>query len=328
MERYGIRWLQKGTHEKHLSVLDYKKQERAREIAELDSQVQQKTDEIIKLDIETADRKNEFNDMMNKQARAEADAEQAQETGKMIHRKNEMLLKENSLLIIENENLARECEQLETDKRRLNKIQETLRADNRVLSQEYEKRYSENLQAAQEQEKLRADQQKLAQQNQELCHSNEKLMQKEKRMKQKISHMMRSTEKLERDIRSYDEDKAWQLPETGPFMSAKAYREKSAQPLVEKLKDRVKNLTLQCVQLMDDRKRLREKTEQQGSDIQFYKGRIHEVFQQSQHLQEKADDLERIRQYAGAGQIDELLARVREQERAKYQHKRMHCMER
>lgn len=28
MERYGIEWEQKGTHDKHLSVLDYKKQER------------------------------------------------------------------------------------------------------------------------------------------------------------------------------------------------------------------------------------------------------------------------------------------------------------
>ena len=28
MERYGIEWEHKGTHEKHLSVLDYKKQER------------------------------------------------------------------------------------------------------------------------------------------------------------------------------------------------------------------------------------------------------------------------------------------------------------
>ena len=28
MERYGIEWEHLGTHEKHLSVLDYKKQER------------------------------------------------------------------------------------------------------------------------------------------------------------------------------------------------------------------------------------------------------------------------------------------------------------
>ena len=38
MERYGIEWEQKGTHEKHLSVLDYKKQERAEELDQLGKQ--------------------------------------------------------------------------------------------------------------------------------------------------------------------------------------------------------------------------------------------------------------------------------------------------
>ena len=36
MERYGIEWEQKGTHEKHLSVLDFQKQERAKEVADLE----------------------------------------------------------------------------------------------------------------------------------------------------------------------------------------------------------------------------------------------------------------------------------------------------
>ena len=33
-----MEWLQKGTHEKHLSVLEFEKKERVREVAELDSQ--------------------------------------------------------------------------------------------------------------------------------------------------------------------------------------------------------------------------------------------------------------------------------------------------
>lgn len=39
MERYGIEWEQKGTHEKHLSVLDYKKQEREKEVAKLGAEI-------------------------------------------------------------------------------------------------------------------------------------------------------------------------------------------------------------------------------------------------------------------------------------------------
>ncbi len=37
MERHGIEWEQKGTHEKHLSVLDFEKKERAKEVAALEA---------------------------------------------------------------------------------------------------------------------------------------------------------------------------------------------------------------------------------------------------------------------------------------------------
>lgn len=40
MERYGIGWHKKGTHNKHLSVLDYKKQERAKEVAALEAELE------------------------------------------------------------------------------------------------------------------------------------------------------------------------------------------------------------------------------------------------------------------------------------------------
>ena len=46
MERHGIEWEHMGTHEKHLSVLDYKKQEREKEIAVLDNQLAEKKDEF------------------------------------------------------------------------------------------------------------------------------------------------------------------------------------------------------------------------------------------------------------------------------------------
>ena len=39
MERYGFEWEQKGTHEQHLSVLDYKKQERSKELAEAEEKL-------------------------------------------------------------------------------------------------------------------------------------------------------------------------------------------------------------------------------------------------------------------------------------------------
>ena len=45
MEHHGIQWEQKGTHEKHLTVLDYKKQEREKEVQQLDIKIEQKQTE-------------------------------------------------------------------------------------------------------------------------------------------------------------------------------------------------------------------------------------------------------------------------------------------
>ncbi|MBD8943281.1 MAG: recombinase [Ruminococcaceae bacterium] len=46
MERHGIEWEHKGTHEKHLSVLDYKKQEREKKVTELGVEISKQEDKL------------------------------------------------------------------------------------------------------------------------------------------------------------------------------------------------------------------------------------------------------------------------------------------
>ena len=60
MERYGVEWLQKGTHEKHLSVLEFEKKERAKEVTELDSQKQEITSVVAQLGEEVSVKKQEL----------------------------------------------------------------------------------------------------------------------------------------------------------------------------------------------------------------------------------------------------------------------------
>lgn len=47
--------------------------------------------------------------------------------------------------------------------------------------------------------------------------------------------MVQSKEVMERNMHAYDEDVKWQLAEPGALMSAKAYRDKKALPLVDKV---------------------------------------------------------------------------------------------
>lgn len=46
MKRYGIEWQQLGTKREHLSVYDYKREQRAKEVAELESKIADKKDEF------------------------------------------------------------------------------------------------------------------------------------------------------------------------------------------------------------------------------------------------------------------------------------------
>lgn len=49
MERHGIEWEQLGTHDEHLSVMDYKKVQRAKEVAVLDETISEKQSELQRL---------------------------------------------------------------------------------------------------------------------------------------------------------------------------------------------------------------------------------------------------------------------------------------
>ena len=55
MELHGVEWEQKGTHEKHLSVLEYEKKMRAAEVAELDNLIEQKQSTAKSLDQQIED---------------------------------------------------------------------------------------------------------------------------------------------------------------------------------------------------------------------------------------------------------------------------------
>lgn len=50
MERHGIEWEKLGTHEKHLSVLNYEKKEREKEVARLDVQIEKQFTNLQQLD--------------------------------------------------------------------------------------------------------------------------------------------------------------------------------------------------------------------------------------------------------------------------------------
>ena len=274
MERYGVEWLQKGTHNKHLSVLDYEKQERAKEVAELDSQLAQSEQAL-----QTASK------MVDNQL---ARAEELAEMGDKFQRRNEEIKADNA-----------ELEKTYVD-----------------TKQSYNSLLAKNSQLIFENEDLELEKERRLSGNRELEKQQQKL-QKE------LEAMAGSKVALERNVRAYDEDRQWQLPEPGVVQSAKAYREKVALPLITRLKEIVKSLTIKCVGLMEQVRKLTEKVNQQEDDIAWYKNKIKEQNGTMEHLQEKAEDLERVKQYVGTDKVQGIIDSMKEVERLQAEQNRL-----
>lgn len=152
---------------------------------------------------------------------------------------------------------------------------------------------------------------------------NRELEKQQQKLQKEIEIMVDSKTALERNVRAYDEDKQWQLPEPGVMQSSKAYREKVALPLITRLKELVKSLTIKCVGLMEQVKKLTIKVNQQGEDIAWYKNKIKEQNSTMEHLQEKAEDLERVKQYAGADKVQDIIDSIKEAERLQAEQNRL-----
>lgn len=274
MERFDIKWLQKGTHNKHLSVLDFEKQERAKEVAELDKQIERSETTLHEV-----------------QQLVDSRLDRAEELAGI----SEQLQKKNDELQSEHLELERANSKAKQSNTHLSEKNLILQAENADLDEARKKLQSGNKELEKQQQKLQNE----------------------------IEAMAGSKSRLERNVRAYDEDRQWQLPEAGAFTSAKSYRDNSAKPLVTRLKELVKSLTIKCVNLMEQVRKLTEKVTQQTSDIEWYKGKLREQAGVVEQLQEKAADLECVKRYAGAEKVQGMIDSMKEMERLDREQKRL-----
>ena len=252
MLEHGIEWEKKGTHENHLSVLDFEKKERAKEVAELEQSI--------------SDGKERLSDIQIQHRKAVQETEQIRQKGEAIRQEVSELSETSDLL----------------------KEQATT----------------------------------LAEDKKKLLSDNVKLEKQQKKLQQDIEKMVQSKAVIERNIHAYDEDEKRQLPEPAALMSAKAYKDKKAFPLVEKLKETIKALTIKCVQLAEQGKKLKEKVTRQEQQINRLTDKVMEQSDIIDRLQEKAADLGRLERYFGREQVQSIVERSKALEWAEKENKR------
>ena len=246
MLEHGIEWEKKGTHEKHLSVLDFEKKERAKEVAELEQSI--------------SDEKERLSDIQIQHRKAVQETEQIRQKGEAIRQEVSELSETSDLL----------------------KKQATT----------------------------------LAEDKKKLLSDNVKLEKQQKKLQQDIEKIVQSKAVMERHIHAYDEDEKWQLPELAVLMSAKAYKDKKAFPLVEKLKETIKALIIKCVQLAEQGNKLKEKVTRQEQQISRLTDKVMEQRNKIVRLEEKAADLERLERYFGKEQVQSVVEQSKTLERA------------
>jgi len=105
-------------------------------------------------------------------------------------------------------------------------------------------------------------------------------------------------------------------------MSAKAYRDKKALPFMERWKEVVKNLTIKCVQLAEQGKKLTAKVDGQQKQISRLSDKVMEQNDTIQRLQERVSDLGRLERHLGREQVQSIVERSKALEQAERANKR------
>ena len=228
MLEHGIEWERKGTHEEHLSVLDYKKQERAKEVEALTQQSKQLEDRNHALE--------DANDYLSQQF----------------------------------------CK----------------------ASQEVKDQKAELAKATEETEIAR---------------------QREEQMKRRVKELAPSIKDLEHFAEKYSKDAEKVLPEAGALESAKAYREKRAKPLYEKIITVLRDLYKQFKDLVRKYNRLITLYDDKSEECERLEGRCRRLEDENKQamgrMRTAEHDLSRIRRVLGNPTVDSALNTAERMER-------------
>ena len=114
-ERYGVQWKQLGTHNKHLSVLDFEKQEREKEVENLEKAV--------------SSNKAELSHIIYQQVLAENEMEKIKHENEAVRQETTELSATNDLLREQADGLIENREKLMSDNKALEQHQKKLQQD-------------------------------------------------------------------------------------------------------------------------------------------------------------------------------------------------------
>jgi predicted nuclease with TOPRIM domain len=112
------------------------------------------------------------------------------------------------------------------------------------------------------------------------------------------------------------ENKDWMLPEPTPLMSAKSYKEKKANPLIEKLKSVIRSVVTQYLRLKEAYDKLSDRLWQLQEQVNHLSEGLEKSKLENEQLRNVAKDYGRVRKFFGDEKTDSIVAQVKQQEQA------------
>ncbi len=231
MRQHGVEWEKKGTHEKHLSVLDYEKKERMKEVAELEGR------------------------------RKELQSENAsfQEVGERLQKRLAGLEKE------------------------IHSVQGGM-------------------------EKSR--------------NAAEKARKQAERYQKRMDELAPMVEEMERLAVRFSSDPEQLLPEIGALETGKAYREKKAKPLVQKIVEVLRSVYGAYLDVSRKLDRLQRSYNQTVGESESLARRFHEIRMKNLELQEAAEGFECLQKILGREEVRGMVQMEKQREQAAEERKR------
>lgn len=122
--------------------------------------------------------------------------------------------------------------------------------------------------------------------------------------------------------RMLDTSPEYQLPEPQGFMSAKSYRNKVAEPLMQKLKSLVKTALVRCFEAWDSYYRLNATNSNLHRENEGLRKINEKLAGQNENLRAENKDYKLLRKAFGSKQMDSLLERAKAAQKSKQHEKR------
>jgi len=283
-------------------VLDFEKQERAKEVAQLEVQKQECREAVVKLESEKQEMKAVLQ-VMDKQLCDTMEAvDDLREEIREGNQKAEELAKQNKSMEEKSTQLQKEHSKLSEE------IQ--IAEGRRILLEDVN-------------QELLDQNRNLKNNNSDLQGQNIELEKEHEAYQNKMERIANRAKAMERDVRRYEEDPEWKLPEASSFASAKSYCENCALPLWRRLVARIKKLSIENIGLIDMIERLKKKISSLEKEVSWLRDDAKMQNYKIERLEEQETDYNRVKRYMGEDRVQQVVDTVKLMEEQAREQKRL-----